>query len=176
MKPIFIVFCEGETEEAYVEMLRQYYRLPIQIRTKVTGNQISSKLIQRHMKHESISPRDSVSAFLLYDLDVEDVAKKLRACNAVLLGSNPCIEFWFILHVAERKAFVNTEECHRLLKQSLPQWANFQKGQLTDAQKEILWNNNTQASKRARALDSNRNPSSTVYLLLDELNKHRSLT
>lgn len=31
MTPIFFVFCEGETEVAYIELLRSYYRLPIHI-------------------------------------------------------------------------------------------------------------------------------------------------
>lgn len=31
MKPNYFVFCEGETEVAYVEMLRAHYRLPIHI-------------------------------------------------------------------------------------------------------------------------------------------------
>lgn len=29
MKPVILVLCEGETEEQYVEHLRQKYRLPI---------------------------------------------------------------------------------------------------------------------------------------------------
>lgn len=31
MRPNYFVFCEGETEVAYTEMLRSHYRLPIHI-------------------------------------------------------------------------------------------------------------------------------------------------
>ena len=31
MKPNFFVFCEGETEIAYVKFLRSLYRAPIQV-------------------------------------------------------------------------------------------------------------------------------------------------
>ncbi|MDD7416064.1 MAG: hypothetical protein SPI86_05150 [Treponemataceae bacterium] len=34
MKPIILVLCEGETEESYVENLKQKYRLPIKIVSK----------------------------------------------------------------------------------------------------------------------------------------------
>ena len=31
MKPVFLIFCEGETEEAYLDYLKQAYRSPIRI-------------------------------------------------------------------------------------------------------------------------------------------------
>lgn len=31
MRPQFLVLCEGETEEAYINFLKQQYRLPIKI-------------------------------------------------------------------------------------------------------------------------------------------------
>jgi len=31
MKPVFLVFCEGDTEEAYINLLRQKYRLPVKV-------------------------------------------------------------------------------------------------------------------------------------------------
>ena len=33
MMPNYFVFCEGDTEVAYIEMLRSFYRLPIHIST-----------------------------------------------------------------------------------------------------------------------------------------------
>ena len=37
MKPVFLVFCEGETEETYLDYLKQAYRSPIKIIPKVEG-------------------------------------------------------------------------------------------------------------------------------------------
>ena len=31
MKDMFLIFCEGETEETYIDMLRHYFRAPIRI-------------------------------------------------------------------------------------------------------------------------------------------------
>ena len=36
MSPNYFVFCEGDTEVAYTEMLRAHYRLPIHIIAKKT--------------------------------------------------------------------------------------------------------------------------------------------
>lgn len=36
MTPNYFVFCEGDTEVVYVEMLRSHYRLPIHIIAKKT--------------------------------------------------------------------------------------------------------------------------------------------
>ncbi len=47
MKPNYFVFCEGETEVAYVEMLRAHYRLPIHIIPKRTLLNVTPALINR---------------------------------------------------------------------------------------------------------------------------------
>lgn len=41
MKPNFFVFCEGETEVAYVNFLRSQYRVPIQVISKKSDSNIS---------------------------------------------------------------------------------------------------------------------------------------
>ena len=35
MKPVILVLCEGETEECYIDFLKQKYRLPIKIVSKL---------------------------------------------------------------------------------------------------------------------------------------------
>jgi hypothetical protein len=40
MKQIILVLCEGETEECYINMLKQQYRLPIKVISKVVGQNI----------------------------------------------------------------------------------------------------------------------------------------
>ena len=43
MRPNYFVFCEGETEEAHVGILRAHYRAPIQINLKSAELQLSRK-------------------------------------------------------------------------------------------------------------------------------------
>lgn len=44
INPHFWVFCEGETEEAYIRFLRSEYRLPIEIIPKIAGCDVSELL------------------------------------------------------------------------------------------------------------------------------------
>ena len=46
INPHFWVFCEGETEEAYVCFLRSKYRIPIEIVPKIVGNKITQRIIK----------------------------------------------------------------------------------------------------------------------------------
>jgi hypothetical protein len=48
INPIFFVFCEGETE--YVNYLRNKYRVPIEIKSKIAGNRISQKHVNGFLK------------------------------------------------------------------------------------------------------------------------------
>ena len=50
MKPVFLIFCEGETEEAYLDYLKQAYRSPIRIVPKIEGDSISQRLIDVRKK------------------------------------------------------------------------------------------------------------------------------
>ena len=58
MKPVFLVFCEGETEETYLDHLKQAYRSPIKIIPKVEGGDISQRLIDARRRELKISKND----------------------------------------------------------------------------------------------------------------------
>ncbi|MDR0721054.1 MAG: RloB family protein [Treponema sp.] len=97
MNPVFLVFCEGATEETYINFLRQRYRMPIKVIPRITGISISSNIIRRHIQAERISPDDRMLAsFLMYDLDRTDTASRIAVCkNSINISSNPCLELWF---------------------------------------------------------------------------------
>ena len=50
LNPIYFIFCEGKTEEAYSKFLRQEYNLPIEILPKIQGQDISEKKIKNFFK------------------------------------------------------------------------------------------------------------------------------
>jgi hypothetical protein len=56
INPTFYVFCEGETEESYINYLRSKHRLPILIDAKIAGNRITGKYIQNYKKDVSVRP------------------------------------------------------------------------------------------------------------------------
>lgn len=172
MKPIFIVFCEGETEENYLDFLRRTYRSPIKIIPKTEGSNISKKLIDKRVKEVRIAPNEEIKTFLMYDLDVKSVNDKLFECSAVQLFSNPCIEFWFLLHIKDYKSQISTNICITELKRSSPLWQQYDKSILSDPQKNHLWINKPAAIVRAKCLKELNNPSSSVYKLLEEIEKY----
>ena len=91
MKPNFFVFCEGETEIAYVKFLRSLYRAPIQVITKKGKSNISEEFIECS-KNEFVRT-DLDKVFLMYDLDIDGMLEQLQKIpNAELIVSNPCVE------------------------------------------------------------------------------------
>lgn len=139
MRSQFLVLCEGETEENYVNFLRQNYRLPIKIVPKIIGSKISQKIINRYKK-ELEGSEDTIKTFLMYDADLPEVVESLKKCEGVLLLSRPCIEIWFIAHYKKTpETDFSSENCVRQLK-SLPGWDNYKKSVLSLAHENELWN------------------------------------
>ena len=50
MKKVILVVCEGETEAAYVDFLKQYYRSPIKIVPKVSGHDVNKRKLDEFKK------------------------------------------------------------------------------------------------------------------------------
>jgi hypothetical protein len=160
MKPIFLVFCEGETEESYINFLRQKYRLPIKVIPHVTGLALSPKIIKRYILAEQIGPNDKIASFLMHDLDIRSTAEKIATCkDSVSIASNPSLELWFLLHIDEQNAVISTDACIEKLKRASPNWVHYHKGSLSEKQKQLLWDNRKLASTRAKQLPEGENPS-----------------
>lgn len=171
INPTLFVFCEGDTEEAYVNLLKSLYRIPsIQIRSKIGGNNITSEFIEKFKKGKPTHEKDM--NFLMYDIDVPEIIERLNNIDdSTLLLSNPCIELWFLLHYKNQTANINSAKCCR---EMLNRNRVYKKGAIDKKLKEKLISKREDAVKRAKALTENNNPSSTVYRLieiLDELKK-----
>jgi len=170
MKPVFLVFCEGDTEEAYINFLRQKYRLPIKVIPRITGLAISPSIVQRFIQSEKIGPSDMITSFLMYDLDILEIAEKLDKCkNSINIASNPAIELWFLLHNAEQNAAITTDNCIDKLRKTSSDWIHYRKGTFSEKQKQILWDNREAATIRSKRLSEGKNPSSMVYRLIEKM-------
>ena len=120
MKPNFFVFCEGESEVAYISHLRSQYRAPIQIIPRKSDSNISVRYIE-NCKREYVATQND-KTFLMFDLDVNGMLEHLQSIpDVVLLVSNPCIELWYLLHFEECHAELTQNACiKKLLLDSLP--------------------------------------------------------
>lgn len=154
MKPVILVLCEGETEECYIDFLKQKYRLPIKIVSKIVGSKINERLIKRYKKELALTKSDPINCFLMYDADVQAVVDNLMSCQEKLLLSRPCIEVWFLAHSQKVPVKdISSEECVNLLKKEKP-WKDYKKGNLTINQQEILWNKRKSAGNNIQNTQS----------------------
>ena len=172
MRPQFLVLCEGETEEAYINFLKQRYRLPIKIVPKVVGGKITQKLIDRHKEELSGEPSE-IRTFLMYDGDVSEVIERLKKCEGVLLISRPCTEIWFYSHFGKvPETEMTSEECIKLLG-SIPGWAKYKKGVLTIKQQDSLWDNRMTAVSNMKNKTEANKTYSTMYKFIDVLEEEK---
>lgn len=178
MRPLFLIICEGETEAEYIGMLKKKFHENgdnadnVILKTKTKNSQINKERIKRIIKEEKIGKKDRI--FLLYDRDKEDVNKRLdkikTECNDIVeLYSNPCIEFWFLLHCGTAVKKHTGNECLNTLKNVGGVWSNYKKAVLTFGQENFLWDHRECAIQTARTFKEKTNPSSTIFRLFDKI-------
>ena len=165
IRPTFFVFCEGESEEAYVKYLRSKYRLPIEVCPSVVGLGINMESLRRFKKTKTSHPKDN--DYLMYDLDRDDVLKRLQSIKgAKIIASNPCLEFWYLLHCMDQKAPISSADCLSALNKHIPK---YKKGSVCADLQSILSTRQALAIERAEALKQWSNPSSDMPLLISDL-------
>lgn len=165
IRPTFYVFCEGESEKEYVNFLRAKYRMPIEIKSKITGHTITKRFIEKHLEQRPKHDKDKT--FLMYDLDEEGLLAKLKLIpNSILLVSNPCIEFWFLLHLRNQRANISCDICNKELKSKI---TGYEKGKLNLSLTKTLSENYKDAISKAKELSEFSNPSSAIYKFIEEI-------
>ena len=166
INPNFWVFCEGETEEAYVSYLRSRYRIQITIIPKIVGDRITTRFIRSYKKGKPVHEKDR--DFLMYDADVPQILEQLKAIKtATLLSSSPSIELWFLMHYKNQTSSITTKDCMKEL--SNRNRNNYRKG-VIDARLELKLSDHVlDACKRARCLTLFLNPSSNICEFIEIL-------
>jgi hypothetical protein len=168
IKPQYWVFCEGKTEEAYINFLRSKYRIPIEIISKITGSNLDQRKIKAAKKGKPVHEKDL--DFLLYDGDVKVVLDRLKKIDkTILLMSNPTIELWFLLHYKNQTGNISCEKC--IDEISRRNRIQYKKGLIDNKLSEKLSEKYIDACKRARNLNFENNPSSNVYEFIEILEK-----
>lgn len=169
MKPLILVLCEGQTEECYVNMLKQRYRIPIRIVSKIVGQKINQGLIDRYKEELKISRAENIECFLMYDADIKKIVDTLLSCEATALLSNPCIEVWFLAHTQRvPQNEISTDQCLALLRNK-EDWSGYSKGALTESQKSILWKNKSIAKNNIEDGIRDNATFSTVGVFIERL-------
>lgn len=168
MRPIFFVFCEGKTEVSYVNFLKAKYRLPIEIIPKKSESNISVQYIENCKRDYFTTASDRT--FLMYDLDIKGLYNKLSLIdNVTLIVSNPCVEYWYLLHCKVCCTEINTNDC---IKKYESISRNYKKGFLNLYDMNLLNSGEDMAIERAKETQCPGNPSTTVYKLVEALREY----
>lgn len=169
MMPCYFVFCEGQTEVAYVEFLRAYFRVPIQIIARKSDSNITAQYISNCKKAYATTERDRT--YLMFDLDVPGMLAHLQSLkDATLLVSNPCFEVWLLLHHEPCTAELSSDRC---VKRLLAVDKRYKKGLLLEEEKQFLLSHLDSAIERAQKLHPYDNPSTTVFRLIQDIREWR---
>lgn len=168
-KKVFLVVCEGETEEEYVNMLKRHYRLPIAIKTKVSGNAVNPRLVNQYMKELGLGKEDECRIFYVYDADVDCIVERLLKLPGLTILSNPSIELWYLMHCRDNRRFIAPESIAKELSASHKVWESYAKGRLNSEQQEFLLSNQELACRRTEKMDWPINPSSNIHLFIKAL-------
>ena len=128
---------------------------------------VTPELVERCKSLYVQTSRDRT--YLMYDLDVPEMLDRLKTIQgAELLCSNPCFELWLLLHYSSVRASLTSRACLKRLEAKDP---GYRKGVLSKEMLAGLREHVGDAIERAKALPAYLNPSTTVYLLVEDLDQ-----
>lgn len=128
IKKVTMIFCEGETEKYYFDMLKRKYSsgnvIPIKSEV-VTGN--SWVLVENAVTKMNAEKHryDFEQVYVVYDKDNEshsDIEKALKIAkdnNIITLYSNQCFEYWVLLHYKESSNSNTSNQLYKLLEKEM---------------------------------------------------------
>lgn len=147
-KPYIIVFCEGESEQAYTDFLKKEFKDVASIkRPSSTG--LFEKADSKFKKDKSYRNYAEVTDEIWFFFDVETkdidswdarmrIIKRLRTLRKKpgikvrLLMTTGCIEYWFMLHYEMYTPPIQTvAEKQQVMDRLLAKEPNYQKGEAT---------------------------------------------
>jgi len=178
MKTLFVIATEGaKTEPTYFKLFNQYG--PAVAVKCLRGKDKSApkhvlECMQEHIKNNDLMEGDE--AWLVVDTDHwrEEDLKALHAWSTSepaygLAVSNPCFEYWLLLHFEDGKGAPDASACLRRLRKHMP---HYDKGNLDVAALEPgIANAVARARKRDTppVTDWPRVAGATVYRLVERL-------
>jgi len=181
--PRFLIVCEGEkTEPRYFEALAAELHLSVNVRIEGLGDNTDS-LVERAVELKNKKEAYYAQAWCVFDRDSFPANRFNRAIqiaqrNGLLVAySNEAFELWYILHFEYLQAGLHRDDYKTKLTKCLGK--RYEKNSVT-MYRELKLKQSTairHAIKLLLACDppnpEQDNPSTTVHLLVQELNKFR---
>lgn len=144
-KPYIVVFCEGESEQAYTDFLKKEFEDVVSIkRSSSTGlfDEAKSKFRKDKKYKDNAEVTDEIWFF--FDVEAKDIGlwddririikylRSLRKGHEIrvrLLMTTGCIEYWLMLHYEMYTPSIQTvAEKQRVMERLLTKEPNYKKG------------------------------------------------
>lgn len=128
LKKRTMIFCEGETEKFYFDMLKKKYHssnvTPVKSEV-ISGSSVTLVKNAIAKINAGKSKYKYEKIYVVYDKDdesSEDIQKALkeaRAENIITLFSNECFELWVLMHFKKETSFKNRKELYKILEKEM---------------------------------------------------------
>lgn len=176
-----LILCEGEkTEPNYFNSIRRKYRL-LNVEVRGLGSntdKITKNAIKHHKNYSQVwcvFDRDSFSA-QNFNRAFQMVAKYK---NVHIAYSNEAFELWYLLHFNYYNTGISRKRYYKLLSELLGKKYKKNSTEMYD----LICDKENTAIKNAKKLlksytkdnPEKNNPSTTVYKLVEELNKYKDI-
>lgn len=127
LKKITMIYCEGETEKYYFDMLkRKYSSGNVFIRSEVVAGNSWGLVENAVAKMKAEKHRYNFEkVYVVYDRDNEkhsDIERALKTAkenNIITLYSNECFEYWVLLHYRKYSSSNNSKQLYKLLEKEM---------------------------------------------------------
>lgn len=178
-----LIVCEGaETEPGYFESFRRELRLSSIAVRPGTGGGIAGT-VDRAVRCVEMERRDGAAPFdetwCVFDTEglgegsqLSQAIDRARRAGINLAISNPSFEFWYLLHFEDTdRPFADASEVTRYLKRHIPDYHKSLSvfSMVRPTTNVAIGRALTLQTRLASAGDPHPNPSTTVYLLVQEL-------
>lgn len=125
-KPLIFVFCEGQSEQAYMEHIRKAFKDAAVIKKPMKMDSFKdakSQLKKNAVLNDMLSETDEIWFFFDAEADKADTwpsvkeilesVRKMRKGSPILtrlLMTTGCVEYWFLLHYEQSAPLISTPE------------------------------------------------------------------
>lgn len=177
---VILIICEGETEENYFRNFDKREWENIIIKIPKTGNTDPLGLVKAANHFDKkYNPDITWCVFDVEDFDqsIIDKAFKITRSNNIVILSNPCFEFWFLIHFNYVDCCLSSKGTYELLKKNICDYEkpknifNLIEGKTNQAIKNAKKINKKHLKKVKSINNVNCNPSTQVYKIVEYIFK-----
>ena len=177
-KTIFIIYCDGETEKNYFKSFKVKLKDIGNVKILVKDAPNPLQIVKRLIKEKITVGDDGYYFWGVCDVDeryenIKEVIKEAKKDNIKLAISNPCFEYWILLHFKKTRPIYS--KCNPIINELKKHIQNYDKNdrkiynKISQLEIEAIKRAKEYGFKNKNLFESSE-AATTVYKLVDELN------